>query len=87
MDVEVFEVLLTVNRSLDSVIESLKKLETNNDFDKGSVELFTIEAEQLKAGVNRYIGERMVHVADADSSRLDAIRDSHKKNGEEEEEP
>lgn len=84
MNVGVFEKLTAFNKCMEDVVIILKALETNPDFHKGSVELFTLEAETLRASVNRYIGERVVAVADEESTRLDAIRDSRKPETEEE---
>jgi hypothetical protein len=78
MNVGVFEKLTAFNKCMEDVVIILKALEVNPDFDKGSMELFTLDAETLRAGVNRYIGERVVAVADKESTRLDAIRDSRK---------
>ena len=85
MNVGVFEKLTAFNKCMEDVVLILKALETDPDFDKGSVELFTLDAETLRAGVNRYIGERIVGVSDAEATKLDAIRDARKP--EEEEEP
>lgn len=68
---------------MDDVVIILKALETTEGFDKGSMELFTHDAEQLKAGVNRYFGERLTAEADKEAVRLDALRPAP----EEEEEP
>ncbi|MGH7782274.1 MAG: hypothetical protein ACREO5_00295 [Candidatus Binatia bacterium] len=79
-----FEKLTSFNRHMEDVVLILKALESDPDFDKGSVELFTLEAESLRAGVNRYIGERVVAIADKEAITLDAIRDSRKPAIEEE---
>ena len=87
MNVGVYEKLTAFNRHMEDVVILLKALEMDPDFHKESVELFTLEAETLKASVNRYIGERIVSVADKESVTLDAIRDARKPGTEEEEEP
>ena len=84
MNVGVFEKLTAFNRHMEDVVLILKALENDPDFDKGSVELFTLDAETLRAGVNRYIGERIVGVSDKEATKLDAIRDTRKPEVEEE---
>lgn len=84
MNVGVFEKLTAFNKCMEDVVIILKALELNPDFDKGSVELFTLDAEMLRAGVNRYVGERVVATADEESTRLDAIREARKPEKEEE---
>ncbi len=84
MNVGMYEKLTAFNRHMEDVAMILKALEMDPDFDKGSVELFTLDAESLKAGVNRYIGERIVGVADKEAITLDAIRESKKPETEEE---
>ena len=78
MNVGVFEKLTAFNRHMEDVVLILKALETDPDFDKGSMELFTLDAESLQVGVNRYIGERVTAVADKKAVQLDAIRDARK---------
>lgn len=78
MNVGVYEKLTAFNRHMEDVVLILKALETDPDFDKGSVELFTLDADALRAGVNRYIGERIVNVADKQAIELDAIREARK---------
>lgn len=68
---------------MEDVVMILRAYEALPDFDKGSMELFTRDAEQLKASVNRYVGERMVNEADKEAVRLDALRPA----SEQEEEP
>jgi hypothetical protein len=74
MNVGVYEKLTAFNRCMEDVVLILKAYETMQEFDKGSMELFTREAEQLRASVNRYVGERMVNEADKEAVRLDALR-------------
>jgi hypothetical protein len=78
-----YEKLTTFNRCMDDVVMILKAWETTSGFDQGSVELYTREAEQLKASVNRYVAEVMIRIADATSVRLDKGRPEE----HEEEEP
>jgi hypothetical protein len=84
MNVGVFEKLTAFNRCMEDVVMILKAFEMDPDFHKGSVELFTLDAETLRAGVNRYVGERLVGVSDEESTKLDAIRDARKPETEEE---
>jgi hypothetical protein len=74
MQLAVFEKLLALNRGLDQVISDLRELEDMKEFDKSSMSFFTHDAEQLRAGVNRYIAEMIVKDADSESVRLDAER-------------
>ena len=60
MNVGVFEKLTAFNRHMEDVVLILKALEMDPDFDKSSVEIFTLDAETLKAAVNQYVGERIV---------------------------
>lgn len=85
MHAEVFERLLSLNRGLEQVIADLKSLESVKEFDQGSIELYTRNAEDLKAGVNRYVAEMIIADADRESVRLDAQRPPAER--EEEEEP
>jgi hypothetical protein len=71
MNVGDYEKLTAFNRCMDDVLIILRAWETTTYFDKGSVELYTREAEQLKASVNRYVGEVIIREADEITVRLD----------------
>jgi hypothetical protein len=81
MNVGIFEKLTAFNRCMDDVVMILKAYETTPGFDQGSVEIYTREAEQLKASVTRYVGEAMIREADETAVRLDGV--SEKKPEEE----
>ena len=86
MNVGVFEKLTLFNRCMDDVLMVLKVYETTPGFDRGSIEVYSREAEQLKAGLNRYFGEVMIREADETATRLDKEEEERggKKEGEEE---
>jgi hypothetical protein len=73
MKVEVFEALLGINKGLDEAIGYLESLETIDGFGNESVQKFSLEAERLQAGINRYVAEQMIAEANQDCARLDEL--------------
>lgn len=73
MHIEVFEKLLNLNRNFERVIVNLKHLESVEGFGKTSVEKFRLEAERLRAGINRYVSEQIGDDADKECERLNPL--------------
>jgi hypothetical protein len=84
MNVGVFEKLTSFNRCMEDVVMILKAYEATPPFDQACIEIYTREAEQLRASVNRYVSEVVIRDADETATRLDKERPP---GTEEEEEP
>jgi hypothetical protein len=73
MELEVFEILHGFNDGMEEAIGQLESLETVKGFGE-SVASFLRDAERLRAGVNRYMAERIHKDADEEAIRIDKQR-------------
>jgi hypothetical protein len=74
MRVKVFERLLSVNRGLGQVIGDLKSLDSVEELKGDSLAKFAVDAERLKAAVNRFVAEMVRIDADNEAARIDKMR-------------
>jgi hypothetical protein len=74
MRVNVFGTLHNLNDGFERVINDLKRLRGVNELKHDSVQGFVLQAEELRAGVNRFVAQEIHASAEADHTKFEKLR-------------